>query len=133
MVYLIKVAAKTSNKGARLVVNAISARSSSLRSEVGRAREASTSAGDLISVGSTLERLDGAAVVSSGRPLLRLMETRFAAARVAFAALSVAEAALRVSKSVFARSSMLLKRQRWTCKTHSTFQSCCGTIKRRKK
>jgi hypothetical protein len=108
---LIRVAAKASSKGARLVVSMIPARSSSERSEVGRTREASTSAGDLISVGSTLERLDGIAVVSSGRPLLRFIETRFAAAKVAFAALSVAEAALRISKSVLARSSMLLKRQ----------------------
>jgi hypothetical protein len=75
-------------------------------------------------VGSTLERLDEAsAALPSGRPLLRFIETRFAAARVAFAALSVAEAALRVSKSVLARSSMLLKRQDWTCKTEEVIRS----------
>lgn len=94
------------------------ASSSSVRSDIGRAKEASTSAGDLISAGSTLVRLEDSGVEDSGRPLLRLMETRFAAARVAFAALSVAEAALRVSKSVLARSSMLLRRQDCACEDH---------------
>ena len=93
------------------MVRMMAANSSSLRLEEGRARDASTSAGDLISVGSALSRLDDEEVDSSGSPLFRLMDTRFAAAKVALAALSLAEAALRVSKSVLARSSMLLKRQ----------------------
>lgn len=93
------------------MVRMMAANSSSLRLEEGRARDASTPAGGLISVGSALSRLDDEEVDSSGRPLFRLMDTRFAAARVALAALSLAEAALRVSKSVLARSSMLLKRQ----------------------
>lgn len=120
MVYFVKVAAKASSNGARLVVSAMLASSSSVRLDVGRASEASRSAGDLISAGSTLARLEDSEVEDSGRPLLRLMETRFAAARVALAALSVADAALRVSKSVLARSSMLLKRQDCTCGTHRT-------------
>ena len=93
------------------MVRMMAANSSSLRLEEGRARDASTSAGDLISVGSALSRLDDEEVDSSGSPLFRLMDTRFAAAKVALAAFSLAEAALRVSKSVLARSSMLLKRQ----------------------
>lgn len=93
------------------MISAMFASSSSARSDTGKVSEASTSAGDLISAGSALARLEDSGVEDSGRPLLRLIETRFAAAKVAFAALSVAEAALRVSKSVLARSSMLLKRQ----------------------